>query len=339
MENSHILFAGWGDLDVAGVCHYRTKLPAATMDAECVVFTMNGEGVWRTGTNMKHEIIVVQHGWEHWQIRVARNMAKSGAKVIVNCDDWLPKVAKMGTDHALSWHFKKDKRIDEWRNLLREAHGVLCSTQWLADRVRTINPNVAVARNGLDLGRYERHRQPKEGSAKVLGWAGGTGHEGSFKSIVPAIEAILDTNPETRFLAVGDPVGRFIGEKYQDRVGFYKWSDMDLYPINMAEFDISLAPAMNNDFFRAKSQLRFYEACAMGTPTVGDPLVYDEIQPLVTGMKPRSIDEWVEDIQTIIDHPPIYHNMRSECLSYCEEIDIKTRIAEWTIALKTLTSS
>lgn len=339
MENNHILFCGWGDMDIAGVCHYRTVLPAKTMDAELVVFNMQGEGVHRSGTRMKHDIIVLQHGWEHWQIRVARNMAKSGAKVIINVDDWLPKVAKMGTDHALSWHFRLENRIGEWKNLLREAHGVICSTPWLMERCRSINPNVALAQNGLDLPRYETHRVIRDTPATVLGWAGGTGHEGSFQSIVPALVEVMESQPQTHFMAVGDDVSRFLPPHLSDRTSHHKWSDMLVYPMHMAKFDISLAPAMANDFFRAKSQLRLYEACAMGTPSVADPLVYDEVDRSLVGYRAESHDDWVFGLNKLIGDVDILNYCRSRALDYCQEIDINNRIGQWKRAISQLTAS
>lgn len=332
-----ILFVGWGAVD--GVTYYRSWLPSKALGAEAVVFSMEGVGAGRRGKRMKHDIIVVQHCWEHWQIRVARRMAKSGALVIVNCDDWIPGVAKLGADHSLSHHFKQDKRREEWKTLIREAHGVLASTPWLLEKLRTLNPNVALARNGLDLDRYERCRTEKTGPIRSIGWAGGTGHEGSFRSIVPAITEIMDANPELEFMVVGDAVQNYLPTRFKGRVHWFKWSDMRLYPNHLNEIDLNLAPAMDNDFFRAKSQLRFYEACAMGNPTVGHKDVYDEIWPLGTGMKPSSLDKWMGNIQYMLNRNEAeMRAIRRRCLDYAQSISIDNRIAEWKSALTQLTS-
>lgn len=338
-----ILFVGWGD--IAGVSYYRSWLPSKAMDAECAIFQMDGTGAGRRGDRKEHDIIVLQHGWEHWQIRVMRNMRRSGAFVVLNVDDWIPTIAKMGNDHSLSRHFQQEDRVSEWKTLVREADGVIASTPWLMERLRTLNPNVALARNGLDLDRYEQWRTDKDGPVRTIGWAGGTGHEGSFRSIVPAIVEILDTNPDIKFVSIGDPVHKFLPDRLATdrRLEWWEWNDMRLYPRNLDKIDINLAPALNSDFFKAKSQLRFYEACAMGNPTVGHPEVYSEIEPFPGscdyGCHAWETHEWVDDVQMIIDDVEQLNDMRRRCLDYRKEIDITNRIEEWTTALTTLTSS
>lgn len=338
MKPSDILFVGWGETD--GVSWYRSVLPAKTMGADCVVFRMDGTGRYRSGTNMKPEIIVLQHGWEHWQLRVMRKMLKSGAQVILNVDDWIPGVAKMGSDHGLSDHFKQEDRVNEWKRMVSEASGVLAATPWLQERLRTLNPNVELARNGLDIGRYDRFRRPddeRQGSPlRILGWAGGTGHEGAFRALVPALTEAMERRKFLKLHVVGDNVGRYMPPHLADRVIHHPWSDHLFYPRFLAEFDVNLAPAMDNNFYRAKSQLRFYEACAMGTPTIGSPL-YSEIYDAQCGMIARNTHDWASYIDGLCTNPTLLDLYRSRAASYAQSIRIETRIDEWTTAIDSLT--
>lgn len=338
-SRSDVLFCGWGDCH--GVTWYRTILPAKTMGADCVVFGMDGSPKYRSGTNMKPEIIVLQHGWEHWQVRVMRRMLNSGATVLLNVDDWIPAVPKMGENHGLSRHFQEESRVDEWKNMVREADGVIASTPWLAERLSSLNSNVMLARNGLDLDRYERFGGSgarQDGSLRVLGWAGGTGHEGAFRSIVPALTEAMDKRQSLKLVTVGDNVGRFMPEHLADRVIHRAWSDHLIYPRHLAEFDVNLAPALENDFYRAKSQLRLYEACAMGTPTIGSPM-YDEIRDAECGIIARTHSDWVNFIELLFLYHSQLNILRSRAASYAQSIRIEKRIDEWTTAIESLTSS
>lgn len=333
MDWSKVLFVGWHDVE--GVTHYRTILPARTLGAEYVVFSMDGKGVARSGTNMKHEIIVVQHCWHAWQVRVARRMMKSGAKVLVNVDDWVPAVGKLGSAHAFSKEFGRPDITKEYLSLLREVDGIIAATPWLVEKCKNYNPSVELARNGLDLERYRRYNK-QAGDKLVLGWAGGTGHAGAFGLVVPALEQILEERPNTVVHLVGDDHSGMFASGFQDRVKHIVWSDMSFYPRHLAQFDINLAPARESDFYKAKSQLRFYEACAVGVPTVGH-YMYDEIQNHVTGYK---VDDrgWVKSLEPLIDHPDLLQKMASSAAEYAEEISIEKRISEWKTAISALTS-
>ena len=338
MDRSDTLFVGWGDTH--GVTAYRSILPAKTMNAECVVFGMAGEPRYRTGTNMKHRIIVLQHGWEHWQLRVMRRMMKTGAKVLLNVDDWIPSVAKMGPNHGLSRHFQEEDRVEEWKRMVREADGVIASTPWLVEKLETLNTNVQLARNGLDLDRYDRFKADERpsGALRVLGWAGGTGHEGAFKSIVPALAEAMEKRPQLKLHVVGDNIGRFMPPHLADRVIHRPWSEHLFYPRHLAEFDLNLAPAMDNDFYRAKSQLRLYEACAMGTPTIGSKL-YSEINEAQCGMVAHTGADWAQYIDALFCNHTLLSIYRSRAAAYAQSIRIEKRIDEWTTAIESLTSS
>lgn len=335
-DYSDYLFCGWGESEF-GVAWYRTVLPARELDAEYVIFDMTGKGVARKGTRKRHSVIVLQHCWERWQIIRARKMMQGGAKVIINVDDWIPSIGKIPDSHDMADYFGQKSVISEWKTLIREADGVIGATPWLVQRLRSLNPNVELARNGLDLPRYQRYRRDATGPATVIGWAGGTGHTEALARVSGAISEVLRAHKECSLLLVGaDLVGLFPAD-VTDRVKHRAWSDFYSYPLYLSLFDINLAPAMENDFYKAKSQLRFYEACAMGTPTVGHPM-YDEIEEAAAGWTSTHHEEWVQLLELAINKPEWLNNLRSRAREYAQTISIQTRIEEWKSALTQLTS-
>lgn len=332
-DPSKTLFVGWHG--TSGATHYRSIIPAVAMGAELAVFNSEGTGVQRIGSNMEHDIIVLQHSWTQWQRRIAANVRKTGAFCIINVDDWIPAIANMGENHALSRDFDWNEITKAWFQTLREADGVLCSTPWLVERCSKLNRNVALARNGLDLDRYQRWHRPKDDDRVILGWAGGTGHRGALKSIVEPVSEALREHDDLFLHLVGDSNIDLFPPDVTNKITQFGWEDKLFYPSKLAAFHINLAPAQENDFFRAKSQLRFYEACAMGTPTIGHHM-YDEIDD---GWNGFIATDWNIEINTLMNQRIHIEEMARRALEYSQEISIESRISEWKSALTQLTST
>lgn len=330
-----ILFLGWGDAD--GVTHYRTILPATTLGCDWGVIDMNGKIVLSSGTETKHDVIVVQNAWNDWQLKHVMNMKKMGAKVILNVDDWVKSIGKMKTSHGFADYFNSKKVLDNHYKLMRIVDGVLVSTEWLAVRCRMMNPNVAVARNMLDLERYERVGEPVRDSGTVIGWAGGTGHREALRGVLDPLTDVLVENEDVHFAMLGDDMSGMFGKELRDRVHHLPWSPLQIYPELMSAFDMVIAPAQENDFYRAKSQLRFYEACAMALPTVGAPM-YDEIVQHDTGFIADGDDEWYRHLTYLVRNHEVRRNMGKAARLYVQnEVGTGSKRAdEWTEAINKL---
>ena len=67
----------------------------------------------------------------------------------------------------------------------------------------------------------------------------------------------------------------------------------------MSNFDVALAPAARTSFFRAKSDLRWLEASALGIPVVADPGVYPDIEHGVTGLHAATPSEAAEHLHAL----------------------------------------
>lgn len=347
-DHSNVLFVGWGD--GAGVPHYRTKLPARMLGAEWVIFLMDGEPLAGDGDRVDHDIIVVQSCWEKWQLDTLRRMRQTGATIIANVDDWLPAVAKMGKSgaHQFGGHFS-GKRERNFVEMLQLCDGAVTSTAWLQHKLSSAMPHkpVRVARNGLDMDRYDQWRgKGTQSEGITLGWAGGTGHGDALARMLPDVWETMRRFPDVNFLTVGDrfpimaqpvvpdaidPI-KMVPE-FPDRVKGLEWADMMFYPLNIDQIDIVLAPAMDNDFYRGKSQLRYYEAAAMGKPIIAADM-YDEVDDGRTGYRVPEGESWRPYMANLIANPELREQMGVNALDYVtRNATIHARRAEWTMAL------
>jgi glycosyltransferase involved in cell wall biosynthesis len=282
------LFVGIGK---SAPCWYRAALPAMHLGAEWA--GVRGEPpklAFVTGLSTRaldvdemfeYEAVVLQQPRGAAWLRLIRRLQKAGVKVLFEIDDDVHAVGKH-PGHMYRTAFSR-AHVREMELNMRAADGLIVSTEFLAQRYRALNERIWVCRNGLDLGRYAM-TPPRGGEQVTIGWAGGTGHREPMIAWVNAVGRVMEQRPNTRFLTVGERFADLLVPHFgEQRAVALPFSELDSYPAAMAGWDIAIAPAGRTNFFRAKSDLRWLEASALGVPTIADPFVYDEIEDGVTG--------------------------------------------------------
>lgn len=178
----------------------------------------------------------------------------------------------------------------------KESDGLITSTPYLAEIYRDFNENVSVIPNSIDFALWDR-LEGKDRPGIRIGWAGGANHDDDLKileEIIPAINK-LHKNIKWVFLH-GCP--KYLRES--PGVEFHKlWTKIDKYPKKLAslDFDIGIAPLVDNAFNRGKSNLRWLEYSALRIPTVAS-----NVGNFAETIK-HSIDGFLADDATqFIDH-------------------------------------
>src|SRR5206468_6783675 len=131
-------------------------------------------------------------------------------KVIVEIDDYVKGIAKVRDHHWAELFEPRHVKAIELN--MRLADGVIVSTPFLQRKFRAFNRNVWLCENGLDLGRYDLHRPPRD--TCTIGWAGGTGHVAAMEPWLPAIAQVLNDRPETRFVTIGEAFANVLSEMF-----------------------------------------------------------------------------------------------------------------------------
>lgn len=149
----------------------------------------------------------------------------------------------------------------------KAADGIICSTPYLAELYRDLCEHTYVVPNSIDFDLWGRLKYRNRPGIRI-GWAGGASHTEDLEIVRPAVDAILKKYPDAKFVFVHG-IPEFF--KNQERVEcVYKFARIDKYPALLAgqDFDIGLAPLVDNAFNRGKSNLRWLEYAAMGIPCV-----------------------------------------------------------------------
>lgn len=171
-------------------------------------------------------------------------------------------------------------------------------------------------------------RKKKTRSVKpfTIGYFSGTpSHINDFRIVYPELIQLLSDFPDMCLKVVGfmefpQEMQQLICDK---RVKFTPLVDfMELQRL-MAQVDVNIVPLVNNIFTNCKSELKYFEAAIVGTPTVATPtFTYaNAISDGETGYLCQP-GQWYEAIKHLYENPQDGRRMasaaRTECLeTYC----------------------
>ncbi len=204
--------------------------------------------------------------------------------------------------------------VRRYRETLLACGAATVATPVLAQLVRALGRPVYVHRNALGnemlalaeaLLRKRTIRQPNE--RLVIGYGSGTPtHDVDFEEVTIALVNILDRFPKIELwiggpLTVPPQLARF-GQRLRS-FPLTHWRDwFEL----LNQMDIALAPLeQGNIFCRAKSEIKFVEAGALGLPVVASDI--DPFQDSITngenGLLAANPAAWIRALTLLIEEP------------------------------------
>ena len=140
-----------------------------------------------------------------------------------------------------------------------------------------------------------------DGTIGIGYFSGSPTHNRDFAVVAPALVRLLDADPDVRVRIVGfmDSLGPLAG--HADRVERLPLQDWINLQRLIAEVEINIAPLQDNIFTNCKSELKFFEAAAVGTWTVATPTAAFEaaITSPDVGRLARA-DEWDDALASAV---------------------------------------
>ncbi|MFP4492338.1 MAG: glycosyltransferase [Puniceicoccaceae bacterium] len=158
----------------------------------------------------------------------------------------------------------------------------------------------------LVAAREARRERPDDGRIRIGYACGSRTHQRDFRRVLPGLLRVLRGFPETVFVTFPDafllrefPELDAMGDRIERR---------SMVPVSglireYARFDINLAPVeTGNRFCEAKSELKYFEAALVGTPTIASPVrpFRDAIRSGVNGLLADSEEEWSEALASLV---------------------------------------
>lgn len=303
--------------------------------------------------------IVVFHRPETKQkIELAHLLKKQGKKIVFDNDD----TYKDATAVKLNDYFDKERTRRGLENVNRvidafaiEADLVTCTTEWLADEYRKLNPNVVVLPNCVDPDYFDEPLRNETGIVRI-GVTGSVGSTTDLDMVAPIIKH-YEHDPRVKIVFFALPPNRkenpIVSKIYQDEYAFLdsvdvEWhatTNADVYydKLNGLKLDLMLIPRVDNYFNRAKSNLKWLEASMFEIPCI--------VQGFADGKSPYQVnpedgkyckimmpgEDWIPVIEEMIKDKDARENMGKRAHAYVlENYNIETKGHLWEEAYKTI---
>lgn len=175
----------------------------------------------------------------------------------------------------------------------QQCDGITCSTQPLANYFKGLNPNTFVLPNRIQPKQWKSKRKGKQ---IKIGWTYSSTHSPDKQAIGNALEIIKNKYSNVIIETTGSELpgtDNVVGTPFL------------FYPDWLCDknWDIAIAPLIDNEFNRGKSNIKWLESTLAGSVFVGsDVYPYsNSIEHGVTGFLATCEQDWVDILSTLIE--------------------------------------
>ncbi len=235
-------------------------------------------------------------------LKVARDRA--GTQFIMDCDD---DMFAINEDNPF-WLKVGDRSVFEMQQMIRDNDWITTTTDMLAERFRERRTDkdadsVIVVPNTIS--RAYHNPGHDNGEDIIIGFCGGASHYSDLheSGVLDALAMLMHENKRIRFRSVGMIIDRYLPkQRFEHHPGVRGRRFLDeLYPT--LNFDISIAPILDNQFNKGKSNIKWQEATRMHAAFIGS-----DIGPYATlehGKTAHSVentfDDWYNGLKKLVD--------------------------------------
>lgn len=288
--------AAWS-ADSAGCGYYRMILVGRTLAARGHDVHINSvlPDEWRdTADVIVGQRVCLPGPTQGWQ-----DMAREGrAKLVLEVDDDL--FSTHPTSVIAHGFFSQPEIQANLRANIKVAHLVTVTTEALAERLRSLNPNVAVLPNCIPEALLD-HTPTRRDDVVTIGWGGSPTHQIDWHKTAEPIARVIRRHPESEMHLMGWAPDRLWPLLPENRRRHTKWiaSVDDLH--RAIDYHVGVVPLWANTFNLAKSDVKLLELSALGIPAVcSDVGPYALSGPLASARMVRSGNDWQRHLTALI---------------------------------------
>lgn len=229
-------------------------------------------------------------------------------------------------------------------NAVCEADLVTVSTNPIADYLRPFNPNIKVLPNYL-IDKYWEflpiRNQQNNPDRIVIGYIGGATHLEDMEMVIEPLLKINDQYSEKIqfiFFGLNPP------EIFKKRTTVRVKSIVPVYKnyakaLKNQNFDILIAPLINNEFNQAKSNIKYLEYSTLGAPGI-----YSNVKPFSeivkngkNGLLASSHQEWFDCLKALIESPEMRREIALNAQKTVKSNYMLSQHAnEWSVAYQSI---
>lgn len=266
-------------------------------------------------------------------------------RIIFDTDDLVFEPELLGWHRAVAQLSAADQAqhragVERYLETLEAADVVTTSTPLLAELAAQRGKLAFAHRNALGQAMtaqaaslYATRSQRASGEQVVIGYGSGTAtHDVDFVEMAGALAKVLESYEKVELWLAGPLTLPAVLAPFESRIRRFPLTDWRGWFEVMSQMDIVLAPLeRGNVFCRAKSEVKFMEAGALGLPVVASKIDPYEAA-IVDGENGRlaSADsEWVSALSQLIEQPELRRALGdAACRSVQESYSPATRAVE-----------
>lgn len=237
-------------------------------------------------------IIFCRTRWSFSFDQLIHQAKKENIPLLFDIDDLVFHLDKVPlVMNTLNISFREDL-VSHWysyaarlHQLGKKCHGTIGTNDYIASHLKDCfgTPNFVVPNflNAEQINVSESlFLNKKRNSKYTLGYfSGSPSHANDFAKIAPEIASLLNTYPDMKLEVAGfmDFPRFLIPFVKKKRIVHTPFVDYLTLQKKIAAVDLNLVPLVDNEFTQCKSELKFFEAAIVGTPTLATPtLVYQQ---------------------------------------------------------------
>lgn len=312
----------------------------------------------KTRAVMSSDIIVYHRPDRPEKLQHARILKKLGKKIVCDNDDTFKD------DGGFKWNEFMDEerykngveKMDKtFEDFMKEADLVTCSTEFLAEEYRKVNPNVVVLKNCIDPFYFPDEIQKNETDKIRIGFTGSVAMTSDLEVLKPIIEH-YQNDPRVELIMFSMPskeAGKMNEKLYSEEYKYFdsvnlEWHTFvkaqDYYEkLNDLKLDISIIPRADTYFNRCKSNLKFLENSMLEIPTIAQSFPTND-SPYEQNPKDKDYlllatdtSSWIEQIEKLINDKELRLEIGKKAKKYVEEeYNIENNAHLWEEAYETL---
>jgi glycosyltransferase involved in cell wall biosynthesis len=222
------------------------------------------------------------------------------AKLIIDLDD---DPITINTDHPefKALEAKKEMRI----KMMQVADHIVCSTEEIADVVKPINSHITVIPNAIDPKIWDVKRNQNQKDKIKIGWMASGSHLTEFPFILPVLHEIVDKYPQVEVHFAGIVMDKIEEERTFHHIGTKNYAEFPQWYADL-NIDIAIAPLIDTQFNRCKSNIKWMEAAMLEIPCVCSPTVYEKsVKHGETGYIAPTRGQFVKYLSWLIENPEL----------------------------------
>ena len=233
---------------------------------------------------------------------------EKGLKIIVDQDDMI----EIEEDNPLAPTHKQKDFLPIIKKTLEIADMVTTTNEYLAKKLAEYNKNVVVLPNYMLQERWEVEKYYTNYGDKVrIGWVGAISHAKDLEYLKEVVKEVQSKRKNVEFIFVGDPRAKDLLDNQNIEVML--GVPFELYPSKLAglNFDIGLAPLIDNEFARCKSYIKVLEYGINNTCVVAsNTLPYQEFKDYISLCDTK--EDFVNSIIELVDNKELREEKAQE---------------------------